>query len=485
VSPTFADFDGNDRLDVFNGNMALGVITASHKYGQGRENVITYQTNDGYKETVLDRHDGESMATLAADFDDDGWLDIYVSNDFKVPDQFYRGTPTSGFEPTQQPLRSPFYSMGIDTGDFNNDLNTDFVVMGTVSVQNQPPMIDGVSRAEYQKLNLAETQCQSVEGQDKPRCLYPACETLESEVFRANCRYDAKVIFDKDFLNLDSMNQDVTRCKVLKDKNQRDQCLLAVMWKIVTNRQQLADCQEQFGFDEQLVEVCELYRRRGEPYQKDDFKDELQQENRHFVYLGDGQGSFQSVPFDHPGGWTWSSKIADLDNDRYQDIFNAEGAVRNGGFGFNVVMRNRQGEGFEQKQFSWNLDDPFYLFSFAYIDFDNDGDLDIIGNSSIGPVQVYENRLNEHGSIAIAVRKAEGNTQGLHSRITIEDDQGRAQFREIKAGGGYQSFDPYRAYFGLKDSATIRSLKIERIGDEPIVLERSLPANHFYLVELK
>ncbi len=63
------------------------------------------------------------------DFDRDGWIDLYVSNDFYSPDQLYRNNGDGTFTdvaPTALP-HTPWYSMGADVADINNDGWIDFM----------------------------------------------------------------------------------------------------------------------------------------------------------------------------------------------------------------------------------------------------------------------------------------------------------------------------------------------------------------------
>jgi len=167
-------------------------------------------------------------------------------------------------------------------------------------------------------------------------------------------------------------------------------------------------------------------------------------------------------------------------------MFNAEGAVRKGEWGFNVMLRN-QGKGqFEAKQFSWGLVNDFNLFSFALIDFDRDGDLDIIENGAEGPPQVYENNVSQsRKSIGFKLHFPEGNKVGLGAKILIRDTQGRTQVREIKAGGGYLSFDTPEAYFGLDQSEAIESLTVIASYGKRWDINQRLNAEHLYEVHLK
>ncbi len=70
--------------------------------------------------------------TLAAtwwDYDDDGLADLYVSNDFTGPDILYRNMGDGRFRDVTREATSytPWFSMGSDVGDLNNDARMDFM----------------------------------------------------------------------------------------------------------------------------------------------------------------------------------------------------------------------------------------------------------------------------------------------------------------------------------------------------------------------
>lgn len=70
---------------------------------------------------VLDISFGLGVLTL--DFNGDGWTDIYVANDYQLPDKLYINNQNGTF--TDQikfrTRHTPYYSMGCDAGDINND----------------------------------------------------------------------------------------------------------------------------------------------------------------------------------------------------------------------------------------------------------------------------------------------------------------------------------------------------------------------------
>ncbi|SMF38361.1 FG-GAP-like repeat-containing protein [Pseudobacteriovorax antillogorgiicola] len=473
VSPSFGDFDRNGFPDIYNANMALGIVTGFHHYGPGRQNSITFNHGDRYQEAPLDQVDGESMASLVSDFNQDGWLDIYVNNDFTVPDYLYFGKSGGlalASRDAMAKMKSPFFSMSIDSGDLNNDGTMDYVSSGTIETAKflaDQREIDGVPYKDYSIFKNDESWC----------------ESIQEAGFRQRCLADRKL---NKRINLKQKPKlDVAECSKIKESADREDCLLAVMWMIVTSNQPVDNCQEKFGFDQTIREVCDLHKARKAPLARDLFQQYMAQEDKAHIYLGDGHGSFRAMPVAHPGGWTWSMKIADLDNDGWLDIFNAEGAVREGQFGFNVLLHNQEGKGFEQRQFSWGMVDDFGMFSFSYIDFDHDGDLDIIANSAVGPVRLYENRLNNNNRLAVMVNQKTGNYYGLHSKIQITTGSGRTYLREIKAGGGYQSFDAPIAYFGLGEDEQIQKIVLSIPGREAIEINEKLPANQLYRISIQ
>ena len=63
------------------------------------------------------------LAATWWDYNDDGWPDIYVSNDYKGSDKLYRNNQDGSFTEVAQTAlpHIPWFSMGCDTADINND----------------------------------------------------------------------------------------------------------------------------------------------------------------------------------------------------------------------------------------------------------------------------------------------------------------------------------------------------------------------------
>ena len=66
---------------------------------------------------------GLSLGVVASDFNNDGFTDVYISNDFNAPDFMYlnNGDGTFTNEILNSLQQTSFFGMGVDAADFNND----------------------------------------------------------------------------------------------------------------------------------------------------------------------------------------------------------------------------------------------------------------------------------------------------------------------------------------------------------------------------
>lgn len=81
---------------------------------------------------------GYANSVSVFDADNDGWQDIYVTNDFDAPDFFYKnngnGTFTNIADEAMKHIS--YFSMGSDAADVNNDGKLDLMVVDMVAEDN-------------------------------------------------------------------------------------------------------------------------------------------------------------------------------------------------------------------------------------------------------------------------------------------------------------------------------------------------------------
>ena len=95
----------------------------------------------------------------------------------------------------------------------------------------------------------------------------------------------------------------------------------------------------------------------------------------------------------------------------------------------------------------------------ATADYDNDGDVDIAVSNSGGPLQLLRNDGRHGRWVGFTLVGRKSNRQGIGARVTLETDLGR-QVREVKAGDSYLSSSDPRVHFGVGSAASVRSLQV-------------------------
>jgi hypothetical protein len=118
----------------------------------------------------------------------------------------------------------------------------------------------------------------------------------------------------------------------------------------------------------------------------------------------------------------------------------------------------------------------------AVIDFDNDGDLDLVVTDSGGaPMLLRNDGGNRNHWLAVRARGRESNRFGIGSKVRLTAG-GRTQLREINPFGSYLSTSDMRVYFGLGKEASVSRLEIEWPSGRQQVLT-GIAANQVLLLD--
>ncbi|MFD2100471.1 VCBS repeat-containing protein [Flagellimonas iocasae] len=141
IQSYFFDYDNDGDLDMY---------LVNHRPDFGQSNRIEDKAQREYFRETSDhlfRNDGNTFAdiTLQAkiqnkewglsasigDYNNDGWLDIYVANDFINPDYLYINNQDGTFSDqiNTRFKHIPYNGMGSDYADINNDLLPDLIVL--------------------------------------------------------------------------------------------------------------------------------------------------------------------------------------------------------------------------------------------------------------------------------------------------------------------------------------------------------------------
>ncbi len=139
VMAAFCDYDRDGWLDVY-----ITTNLLSEKAGPtGRRGYLFHNQRDGTFANVTEfagiKGETRSHSATWWDYDNDGWPDLYVANDYGVPDVLYHNNRDGTFtDAAGQCLpHTSFSSMGADFGDVNNDGLTDFFVTDMAATSHE------------------------------------------------------------------------------------------------------------------------------------------------------------------------------------------------------------------------------------------------------------------------------------------------------------------------------------------------------------
>lgn len=138
VQATFFDYDNDGDLDLYVANYPPTKFNAPVPFYAHKMNTVKdHETDHLYRndgDTFTDvtneagvRSFGLSLSATVGDLNNDGWQDIYISNDFSSPDFMYINNKNGTFKEVVKEATShtAFYGMGVDIADVNNDGNLD------------------------------------------------------------------------------------------------------------------------------------------------------------------------------------------------------------------------------------------------------------------------------------------------------------------------------------------------------------------------
>ncbi|MGN6494995.1 MAG: VCBS repeat-containing protein [Agriterribacter sp.] len=393
----FFDYDNDDDLDMFllnhnvkkMDNMELAKFRneadefAGNKLFENRDgHFVDVSAKAGIHQFPLTF----GLGIAIADINQDGWQDIYVTNDYNEPDYLYLNNHNGTFsEDSKNCFRHlAQFSMGVDIADFNNDALPDIC-------------------------------------------------------------------------SLDMLPEDNERQKLL----------------------QLQENYESF----ELMQSQDLHK----------------QYMRNMLQLNNGDGTFSEIA--QAAGtsntdWSWCPLLADFDNDGYKDLFVTNGYMRDytnkdflrywGDYKVkkavdrepvllmdlvkampvtqlsNYIFKNNGDLTFTNSKEKWGIDQQGFSNGAAYVDLDNDGDLDLVVNNLNKEPSIFKNtsrEKNRNNYISVKPVYKGKNKNAVGAKVFVYS-KNQVQYQELNPNRGYLSCLPLALNFGLGSQKDPDSVKI-------------------------
>lgn len=316
------------------------------------------------------------MSAVISDFNQDGWEDIYIANDFTEPDYMYINLGDGNFsnQTTSRLQHISYNSMGSDYADLNNDLLPDLMTLDMLS--------DNYARS---KENMA---------------------SMDTEFFRSLVRIGYHHAYMANMLHIN----------------------------------------KGYGIFEETGQLSGVTKT----------------------------------------DWSWSTLLADFDNDGFKDIYVTNGVERDYnhqdtrnkvldilGSGkpydlqeilamypsepiTNHAYKNLGDLTFEKSMDTWGLADKTISNGAAYADLDNDGDLDLIVQNLNDNVGLYRNNATNN-YLTINLKGPTQNPMAIGSKAFVTTSS-KTQLNELYLARGFMSSVSNEMHFGLGDENTIDEL---------------------------
>jgi hypothetical protein len=340
-----------------------------------------------------------------ADFNQDGWPDIYVSNDYTIPDRLYINNQKGGFidRLTTSIGHTSQFSMGNDVADINNDAAPDIFTLDMLPEDNRRQKLlmapdnyekfDMVVRSGFHKQfmrNMLQLN------------LTPSPPLLSGEGgLNPLQKGEGRVRFSEIGQLAGISNTDWSWAALFADYDNDG-------WK-------------------------DLYITNG--YLRD-------YTNLDFLkYMNDFQ---QNQP-----------------NIGRQDVLNLVQQMPASNV-VNYLYKNNKDLTFKNVGKQWGLGQASNSNGAVYADLDNDGDLDLVVNNVNLPAFIYQNEANQklkNHYLKVSLAGGQMNRFGIGAKVIIYQ-KGQAQYLEQMPARGYQSSVSGVLHFGLGSSTSIDSLNI-------------------------
>ena len=455
----FCDFDNDGRQDLVVVRANGPILFLNQGGGKFRQKPGAFQ--------FASPPQGTFTGAAAADYDRDGWLDIYFC--LYV---YYQGTD-------QYKYPVPYYAAENGPPNFLMRNNRD----GTFS---DVTAVTGLDRN-----NTRYSFCcgWSDYNRDGWPDLYVVNDFGRKNLYRNNG--DGTFTDVAPRAGVEDVGAGMSVCWLDYDRDGAEDLYVADMWTAAGER-----ISSQAIFQKEQPEpVRELYRKHA-------------MGNSLFRNSGDGAFQDRSAPAQVTmGRWSWSSDAWDFDHDGYPDLYIANGMLSgvlredlNSFFWRQVVANSpdavkasadyEQGwnaineliradyswSGFERNVFYVNNRDGTFSDvsgvvgldfvedgrAFALADFDHDGRLEVLLKNRNGPqLRLLKNVMERlPASIAFCLRGRQSNRDAIGAAVTVETAAGR-QTRLLQAGSGFLSQHSKEVFFGLGETqgpvnATIR-----------------------------
>ncbi len=472
------DYNNDGLLDIFFTNGAA--IPSLEKSDPSYSNRLFRNNGDGTFTDVTEkaglRGIGYSMGVAAGDYDNDGFVDLYVTG-FNRNQLFHNngdGTFTDVTEKARVagfvPKLGKAWSVAAGWFDYNNDGLLDLFVVNYLnySIKTAAPCVQ-------QGLPV---YCSPVDFLGTPNILYrnngDGTFTDVSESSHVS-KYVGKGMglafadYDNDGFTDIFVSNDTFENYLLHNNGDGTFTNVAVLAGVAYN-----------AYGKAIAGMGVDFRDIDNDGKPDIFETAMFGESFP-LYKNLGDGQFQDVS--GAAGLSaltsrstgWGAGIFDFDNDGNKDLFTANADILDNAMDIahrpyplpNRVFRNKGGMTFEDvsAKAGASFSVPAAHRSAAFGDLNNDGKIDVVVSVLNGAPEIWMNRSGTQNGgdrnhwILLKLVGVKSNRDGLGTKVKITTSLG-TQYNQATTAGSYSSSNDKRVHFGLGSAAVVDSIEL-------------------------
>jgi enediyne biosynthesis protein E4 len=409
----FCDYDKDGDLDMYLANHKLfepqpNKLVPIDSSGNSQSADKLYKNNgnghfiDASKEAGI-LEDGYGLGVVVCDFNNDNLPDIYVANDYLSNDYLWQNEGNGHFKNILKwaTKHQSFSSMGLDASDINNDLLPDLAVMDMMPYNNE--------RKKMMVLGF----------------------TPEKFDMQRQLGYQQQ--FSRNMLQLNQGNRPNGQPLFSEIGHLAGIAETDWSWSVL-----MAD------FDNDSWKDLHITNGLARDLTNNDFIAFTQQEQQ--VEYSFGAGNTQ---IDQGQIKNWVKKLEEF------------GAVKKPNF----LFTNNKNLSFNDVSSKSGIDESSVSQGAVYVDFDNDGDLDIVVNNMDQVAYVMRNELRvsekdtTNNYLKVELKGKPSNLNGIGAKVKIYTNN-ITQMAEQNPVRGYASTVDNRLHFGFGNTKNIDSIRV-------------------------
>ncbi len=204
------------------------------------------------------------------------------------------------------------------------------------------------------------------------------------------------------------------------------------------------------------------------------------------LYINNGDGTFRDVA-DSCGaqdlGMAWSVTISDMNNSGHKDIYISNDTEFPTPSRPNILFENT-GEMLFAESEDEVVSSPYASYAHAVVDFDGDGDLDlVITNTGQHGIQLLRNDSPSGHFIAFDLEGSVSNRQAIGAKVFLYHGGNMISMDEKHAGHGFASQHTQWVHFGVGEIQMLDSIVIQWPSGQNETHTQLLTNKRYHIVE--